>query len=179
MNSPLVMRTARRASTIRAAVVGTLATVIASLGSAGAAAHPGGDLLSLDSDGDGRISFDEFRLPEREDRRSMFARADTDGDGVVSRDDMQAAIDNANEERKEQLREHALQRFDEMDSDGNGVVTSDEVRQQMFARIDGNGDGFVTEDEADAMHDRRREMRGHKDRRGRRERGQQQESGSS
>ncbi|MFK7828290.1 MAG: EF-hand domain-containing protein [Congregibacter sp.] len=157
---------------------GLLATLMVSFGMTAAYAHRGGDILSLDSDGDGQVSIDEFRLAERGGKRAFFRRADADGDGVVSRDDVLLATDNVSDERREQVRERALQRFDQMDSDGNGVVTSDEVKQQMFAVMDSNGDGFLTEEEAQAQREKRGEMRGQRGKRERKQEQEQEDSGS-
>ena len=122
----------------------------------------GGGILSLDADGDGMVSRDEFQLPERR-RAGPFERADADGDGAVSRDELIAEIDNSAEEREDRMREHVITRFDETDLDGNGVVTQAELRDSAFSRVDANDDGFVTEEEARAMHEQRRAKR---DRRG-------------
>jgi Ca2+-binding EF-hand superfamily protein len=59
----------------------------------------------LDSNGDGNISFEEFRAAPL----AAFEQLDTDGDGNVSR-------------------EEALERrFLQLDSDNNGLVTADEM----------------------------------------------------
>lgn len=127
-------------------------------------AHPGDGLLSLDADGDGKVSFEEFRPQEREGRegrRGRFLdRADLDGDGAVSRDEMLESISAISEERSQQ----ALQRFDETDVDGNGVVSQEEARTKRFARLDQDGDGFLTEAEAQAAHEKRRRGRRHGER---------------
>jgi Ca2+-binding EF-hand superfamily protein len=114
-------------------------------------------ILSLDTDGDGKVSSDEFRAPE--DRRGprLFERADADGDGVVSRDEMQSAVDAA-EQKKQRMQSQMMERFDEMDADGNGMVTDAEAKAYAFQRADADGDGFVTEAEARAMHEQRKQM---------------------
>lgn len=120
-----------------------------------AMAQHGGNLLRLDSDGDGRVSRDEFRPPAEHRGSKRFERADADGDGAVSRDEM-IAMDDGAQERGEQHRERRLQRFDETDSDGNGVVDRNEAQDQAFGRMDADGDGFVTDEEARAMHEARK-----------------------
>lgn len=119
----------------------------------------GGGILQLDSDGDGRVSRDEFQPPQHR-REGPFERADSDGDGIVSRDELIATIDDSADEREQRMRERAIQRFDEADADGNGVVTPEERLGLAFSRADADGDGFVTEEEAEAMHANRKAMRG-------------------
>lgn len=123
-----------------------------------AAAQPEGGLLRLDSDGDGRISREEFQLPERHRKGGGMARADQDGDGVITRDEMLAAVGEETVERSER----AVSRFDAADSDGNGVLTRQEMTDSAFSRLDGDGDGYVTEEEARHMHEQRRAR--HRDR---------------
>ena len=120
--------------------------------SAGAHSQPpGGGILRLDSDGDGRVSREEFQSGDVGGRGRGLAKADTDGDGAVSRDEIQAALNDETSKRAERM----VGAFDEMDSDGNGVVTREEMADGAFSRLDTDGDGYVTEEEARAMHERR------------------------
>ena len=120
--------------------------------SAGAYSQPpGGGILRLDTDGDGRVSREEFQSGERGGPGRGLAQADSDGDGAVSRDEVQAMLKDETRKREGRM----LGAFDAMDSDGNGVVTREEMVEGAFSRIDGDGDGYVTEEEARAMHERR------------------------
>lgn len=138
----------------------TIATLM-SLGALTASAQPGGGILSLDSDGDGRVSRDEFQPPQHRRGPNLFARADADGDGTVTREELGVAIEEGRDEREQRM----LGMFDEMDSDGNGVVTQIEAADHAFARVDADGDGFVTEEEANNM---RRRGKGKRQRQGQR-----------
>lgn len=140
-----------------------LLTTIVTLGltiGCGAYAHPGDGILSLDSDGDGRVSRDEFRLPEKRKGHGMFTRADADGDGTVMRAEVEGAVSGQSDQRRDRM----LQGFDGMDADGNGAVTREEITGAAFSRVDADGDGFVTEAEAEAMRDahatRKKESKG-------------------
>lgn len=115
--------------------------------SASALARPGMDLLEADRDNDGRISAEEFRLPQGRRGGEPFERADSNEDGVVSRDELLVAI----EEGEARRREHMLARFDSADTDGDGVVTRDEAKSQAFAHLDRDGDGYITEQELRPM----------------------------
>lgn len=127
---------------------------------ASALAEPRGGLLRLDTDGDGQVSREEFRLPPPRRGESLFDRGDSNGDGTITRDELLMSLDEGEDARDERRRDRALERFDEMDADGNSVLTEEEARNAAFARLDENGDGFVTEDEARAAHEQRRKMHG-------------------
>ena len=133
----------------------TLITTGLLLGSSMALAQPHGGILNLDSDGDGRVSFEEFRLPPRHRGPMPFERADSDEDGAVSRDEMISAFAAGQDEREQRMMEH----FDSLDEDGNGVVSQNEIRRQVFDRMDADGDGYVTEEEAQAARGKRQQRR--------------------
>ena len=107
-------------------------------------------MMQMDTNNDGAISFDEFRMPEGRDAREM--RMDANGDGEITRDEVsQIATQRA---------EMALTHFDTMDADGDGVITQSERRRSAFNRMDGDGDGQITQSEfREARKDRRRMMR--------------------
>ena len=103
----------------------------------------------MDANGDGAISFDEFRMPEGRDAPEM--RMDANGDGEISREEVTAIATQRTEE--------VMARFDRMDADVNGVVTPSERRRYAFDRMDSDGDGQITKSEfREARKDRRRMM---------------------
>ena len=114
-------------------------------------------LKQMDANGDGMISFDEFRPPEG--RYTSEMRMDSDGDGILSRDEVSAAATARTEE--------ALAHFGRLDADGNGVVTQSERRRNAFNRMDSDGDGLITKRELkEARGERRRKMQERGGRRG-------------
>lgn len=134
----------------------TFAAVFLLLGANAALAQPpGGGLMRMDQDGDGRISREEFKPPAERRGRGPFARFDEDGDGAVTRDELERGMT----EQADRMGDKVVSRFESMDADGNGVVSSDEAGAHAFTRLDADGDGFVTDEEAAAMHDRRRDRR--------------------
>lgn len=113
----------------------------------------GGDrLAALDTDGDGAVSRAEIDAALAE----AFARADSDGDGAVTRAELQAHHSAEREQRRaDGQRDH----FDRADANGDGVLGPDEFGARMtamFERVDADGDGLVTAEEREEM---KQEMR--------------------
>ena len=88
---------------------------------------------ALDTDADGKISFDEFQAPDRD----PFSRFDQNEDGFVTLEEMKEVTAQKTNERLEQ-------RFAKLDADDDGMVTRDEMRHSMFDRMDRDGDGYLT-----------------------------------
>ena len=96
----------------------------------------------FDKDGDGKIALKD--LPER--MRERLARADTNNDGQVKRDELTKAWQTAAAEMKKKI-----------DTNGDGVISDDERAKaraafwdKRFAEVDKNKDGAITADEAPA-----------------------------
>lgn len=101
--------------------------------------------LQMDTNKDGKLSLKEvnkYALPR------LYGRFDTDGDAVVTLDDVRV-IDPKFEEKL----------FAARDLDGNGKVTFREYRRyaekngalnQLFGKVDTDSDGFIIKSEADA-----------------------------
>lgn len=90
----------------------------------------------VDSDGDGFVSFEEFKAPPRE--RGL--RADLDGNGEVTREEVAQQIAERNNEMSERANEH----FAKMDLNGDDVVTREEAKQAAFYRMDEDQDGVLS-----------------------------------
>jgi hypothetical protein len=128
---------------------------LACLTAAPLAAHaqdaPGARILELlDQDGDDAISKAEVTAM----REKMFARIDTNSDGMVDREEI--------EDARERIMEHASAaqsrlsiRFRHLDSDHNGGVTMAEFtsRTTFFDLADRNGDGKLSADEIARVKD--------------------------
>ena len=107
----------------------------------------------LDTDGDGLISFEEFK-PRNDRAGRMLEDADFDGDGAVTQEEMQQAREERAAERKEdmearmaEMAERMDQLFLEMDTDNSGSLTPEEVRQHMFNQIDQDQDRYISAEE--------------------------------
>lgn len=117
---------------------------------------PEDPLARLDTDGDGAITKDEVEAV----RQARFAEADTDGDGQLTRAELEAFGEMRRETRKMRRRDAA---FETMDANGDGTIGPDEFggpEDRIFDRLDTDGDGTITAEEREAARDRMKAARG-------------------
>lgn len=115
----------------------------------------------VDTNADGNITLDELQAH----KALRFQSADTNGDGVVSSTEFEAAADARKAEREAKRRDRA---FKAMDANADGTITADEHAafraermQARFDRVDENGDGMISEAEREAAKAKRKGKRGH------------------
>jgi hypothetical protein len=91
-------------------------------------------LRTLDRNGDGRITADEY-LPDPVENQLtvIMSRLDTNGDGKIVR-----------EERNNPFGEHFKELLDRADANQDGIVTEQELKDEIRRRADLNRDGVVT-----------------------------------
>ncbi|WP_128514186.1 EF-hand domain-containing protein [Tabrizicola thermarum] len=112
----------------------------------------------IDADKNGKITQEELAAH----RAAEFAAADTNGDGALSAEELQAKM------LAEMLARHSARMIENMDNDGNGSLSADEMGKgpmaENFARIDTDNDGAISKDEAKAAAEKvgkRKEGRRH------------------
>ena len=124
----------------------------------GAMPHDGASFETMDGDGDGEISRDEMQAH----MQARFTGADTDGDGVLSRDELIAQ----GQKRLEAGVGRMLERFD---ADGDGALSAEEMPKpdedraaRMFDMIDSDDSGGISQEEFAEMRDRMKDRREHR-----------------
>jgi len=80
----------------------------------------------FDKDGDGRLNRTERKSMHEARAKSIFETADLDGNGVITRADVQSATDSAGKRIR--------QRFSKLDEDGDGKLTPSELRHGIGRR---------------------------------------------
>ena len=127
-------------------------------GAAGAPPDAGSDhpmkddaslIQRLDKDGDGRVSRKEATDAAIERAGSRFDQLDTNKDGFITKDEVNAARSSMRERMKERAGEH----WKAADKDGDGAISRSEAEASMpmlfrrFDQLDANKDGKITRDE--------------------------------
>jgi Ca2+-binding EF-hand superfamily protein len=102
-----------------------------------------------DTNGDGMISRDEAKALPR--LLEKFNEIDTNGDNQLSKDELRAFHEK---QRAAMRAEH----WKKLDTNGDGRISLDEAKAnaprlaERFSQIDANGDGFITPEELQAAH---------------------------
>ncbi|HUQ28607.1 MAG TPA: EF-hand domain-containing protein [Usitatibacter sp.] len=120
-------------------------------GGAGKRHHGGGmeRLKQADTDGNGMISRDEAKALPRIAQR--FDEIDANKDNQLSPDELRAFHAKMHAAR-------GAERFKRLDTDGDGKVSLAEAKAhaprlaEHFSKVDANGDGFITPEEMKAAH---------------------------
>jgi len=132
---------------------GIIALIVASVGIVGAGAvlansGPGRHGMNmsfekLDADGNGEITQAEIDAL----KAGRFAAADSNGDGALSLEELQAQANKKAEQ-------HAAAMLDRHDANGDGQLSQDELPKprgsgHMFERMDADGNGSISKEEFD------------------------------
>ena len=115
----------------------------------------GVNIERIDTDKSGTISLEEFASVGL----GKMIAADKDGDGILSTDEVSAAM----EAERKRRREEAMMR--RLDVNGDGSITVAELQDRMskqFALLDRNSDGSLSEEEIRKMRGKRKGNRNSK-----------------
>ena len=130
---------------LAAALAGTMLGGVAIAGQDTPQGRGGGMMMRADTDGDGKISRAEFTAQSE----ARFARMDKNGDGFITADEMNGRGGRS-----------PGGRLMSADSDQDGKISRAEFMAQSaerFIKLDTNGDGRISGDEMKAMMERMRE----------------------
>ncbi|MCI4662207.1 MAG: calcium-binding protein [Neomegalonema sp.] len=103
-----------------------------------------------DTNGDGKVTPDEIEAM----KAARFSEADADKDGVLTAEEMAA---HAKAQFEARFARHAERRLKWMDKNGDGVLSLDEMDgpgARMAMRLDRDGDGAISREEAQAAQER-------------------------
>ena len=108
----------------------------------------------MDTDGDGKISADEFAAAGKE----KFTKMDTNGDGKISVDEMKADLEKHQKMMaKPGAKEMISEKVKMMDTNNDGYISEDEFmagQKTMFDKMDTDHDGYLTKSELKAGHEK-------------------------
>ncbi len=106
-------------------------------------------LKQADTNGDGMISRDEAKALPRIAKH--FNEIDANGDGFITAEEMHAF-------HAKRMEKRSAQHWKKLDTNGDGRISLDEAKAnaprlaEHFTAIDANGDGFISPEELKSAH---------------------------
>lgn len=116
------------------------------------------DTLRADTDGDGRVSRAESEAAAVARSAAWFEKLDLDKDGYVTQEETK----QARETRRSKAKQHMEKRFGEADINQDGQLSLDEVQAKLpkladrFATLDADKNGQLSKEELARRHKHRR-----------------------
>jgi len=134
---------------ICAAAVATLLAGHAIAGDEPRGGAPHDAFMRADTDGDGKVSRAEASAAADKRTAEWFDKLDLNKDGYVTQDEIQ----QAHEARREQMQAAFDEKFKAADTNSDGKLSLDEVQAKMprlaqrFSTLDADKDGFLSKEE--------------------------------
>jgi len=114
----------------------------------------------MDTNKDGKITQDEIQAGQDKRIEERFARFDKNSDGVITKDEIPEMPANS-------PRARFMPDMSKLDKNGDGKISKEEFAEmnkdgakEMFTRLDKNGDGAITKEEMEAARAQFRQGRG-------------------
>lgn len=115
----------------------TLSALLA--GNAMAGDSPGADgsapgrhgIMRADTNGDGKVSREEAAALSDKMQAGWFDQADADKDGFLTEDEIRQARDSRRDHRRGEMKARMAERFTEADINNDGQLSLDEVQARM------------------------------------------------
>lgn len=135
-----------------------LAAVALLAGQAFAGDQPHGDApgMRADTDGDGRVSRAEATAASNERSQDWFDKVDLNKDGYVTQEELKQVRETRHSHMKARMEE----RFKEADANGDDQLSLDEAQAKMpklaerFSTLDADKNGMLSKDELKRGHGR-------------------------
>jgi Ca2+-binding EF-hand superfamily protein len=111
--------------------------------------------MKMDTNGDGKISVEEWTTAHKD----IYAKMDANGDGKVTPDEMKAGIEKQHGQMmgKPGAEEMVTEKIKMMDTNGDGYISEEEFiagSKTAFDKMDANHDGYLTKSEMKAAHEK-------------------------
>ena len=88
-------------------------------------------LMRADTNGDGKVSRDEAAALNGKTQGEWFDKVDADKDGYLTQDELRQARDARRHHGREDMKKRMEERFKEADNNGDGQISLDEAQAKM------------------------------------------------
>jgi len=88
-------------------------------------------IMRADTNGDGKISKDEAAAAQDQRQDDWFAKTDADKDGFLTEDEIRQARDARRDHRRVEMKARIDERFKDADANNDGQLSLDEVQAKM------------------------------------------------